>query len=208
MWTTDNDHGAQLQFHTGRHVLEGQFPTIGSWVHYGLGSLNENLPQFVVLGTPIADCCGGMGGHGANYLGPEHAGVQLAVDPTNPLPFAAPGADVFREEQPREFDLPAGSTGSPRSSIPTTPRSAPASSRTSWPSACRSPSPRCSASKTSRQHPELYGLDHDVTRPFGEMCLAARRLVERGVRFVQIFHGSNGGAGAWDAHRPPAEPRR
>src|SRR5262249_56809106 len=46
----------------------------------------------------------------------------------------------------------------------------------------------------------LYGLDRDVTRPFGQMCLAARRMVERDVRFVQIFHGSNGGAGAWDAH--------
>ena len=92
MWTTDNDHGAQLQFHTGRHALEGHFPTIGSWVHYGLGSLNDNLPQFVVLGTPLADCCGGMDGHGADYLGPEHAGVRLDVDPKNPLPFAAPGA--------------------------------------------------------------------------------------------------------------------
>ncbi len=46
----------------------------------------------------------------------------------------------------------------------------------------------------------LYGLDRDPTRTFGQQCLAARRLVERGVRFVQIFHGSNGGAGAWDAH--------
>ena len=68
MWTTDNNHGAQLQFHTGRHVLEGAFPTIGSWIHYGLGSLNDDLPQFVVLGTPIADCCGGMNGHGAGPL--------------------------------------------------------------------------------------------------------------------------------------------
>lgn len=42
MWTTDNNHGAQLQFHTGRHSLEGNFPTIGSWIHYGLGTLNEN----------------------------------------------------------------------------------------------------------------------------------------------------------------------
>ena len=96
VWTTDNNHGAQLQFHTGRHVLEGQFPTIGSWIHYGLGSLNDNLPRFVVLGTPIADCCGGIGAHGANYLGPEHSGVQLGVDPKNPLPFAAPGTDVYR----------------------------------------------------------------------------------------------------------------
>ena len=45
----------------------------------------------------------------------------------------------------------------------------------------------------------LYGLDRDATRPFGQLCLAARRLVERGVRFVQIFHGGGGG-GAWDAH--------
>ncbi|MFP6770097.1 MAG: DUF1501 domain-containing protein, partial [Planctomycetaceae bacterium] len=72
MWTTDNNHGAQLQFHTGRHSLDGFFPTIGSWIHYGLGSLNEDLPQFVVMGTPIADCCGGQGAHGGNYLGPEH----------------------------------------------------------------------------------------------------------------------------------------
>ena len=46
----------------------------------------------------------------------------------------------------------------------------------------------------------LYGLDQDNTRTFGRQCLAARRLAERGVRFVQVFHGSNGGAGAWDAH--------
>ena len=45
MWTTDNDHGAQLQFHTGRHMLEGQFPTIGSWVHYGLGLAERDLPS-------------------------------------------------------------------------------------------------------------------------------------------------------------------
>jgi uncharacterized protein (DUF1501 family) len=46
----------------------------------------------------------------------------------------------------------------------------------------------------------LYGLDNETTRPFGEMCLAARRLAETGVRFVQVFHGQNGGAGKWDAH--------
>src|SRR5262249_56711409 len=46
----------------------------------------------------------------------------------------------------------------------------------------------------------LYGLDNATTRPFGQLCLAARRLAESGVRFIQVFHGSNGGAGAWDAH--------
>src|SRR5262245_53728324 len=105
MWTTDNDHGAQLQFHTGRHAVEGPFPTIGSWVHWGLGSLNDNLPSYCVLGVPLADCCGGVQGHGANYLGPEHAGIQLATDPAAPLPFALPEKNVFREEQLAEFGL-------------------------------------------------------------------------------------------------------
>ena len=45
MWTTDNDHAAQLQFHTGRHIFDGFYPSIGSWVNYGLGSLNDNLPS-------------------------------------------------------------------------------------------------------------------------------------------------------------------
>ena len=52
MWTTDDNHGAQTQFHSGRHMLDGEFPTLGAWVHYGLGSLNDNLPQFISHGQP------------------------------------------------------------------------------------------------------------------------------------------------------------
>ncbi len=70
MWTTASNHDAQLQFHTGRNRFDGFFPTIGSWVHYGLGSLNDNLPQFIVMGNKIGDCCGGKGTEGADYLGP------------------------------------------------------------------------------------------------------------------------------------------
>src|SRR5262249_12755147 len=65
LWTTDNDHGAQLQFHTGRHVREGALPTVGSWACYGLGALNQNLPEYCVLGVPTGDCCGGEWTHGA-----------------------------------------------------------------------------------------------------------------------------------------------
>ncbi len=201
MWTTDNNHGAQLQFHTGRHVLEGQFPTIGSWVHYGLGSLNDNLPRFVVLGTPIADCCGGIGAHGANYLGPEHSGIQLAVDPKNPLPFASPGTDVYRQEQEAEFELlhQLNSLSAVEYPQDATIRARIKSyelafqMQTAVPDVvdCEAETPAIRA---------LYGLDDKPTQTFGRQCLVARRLVEKGVRFVQIFHGSNGGAGAWDAH--------
>jgi hypothetical protein len=201
MWTTDNDHGAQLQFHTGRHAIEGVFPTIGSWVHYGLGSLNDDLPQFVVLGTPIADCCGGVGGHGASYLGPEHDGVSLSVDPANPLPFATPGPGVSTDRQRGEFALLGRLNALSAVQYPDDPalrariKSYELAFRmqTAVPEVVR-------FSTESESTRRLYGLDDPTTRTFGEQCLAARRLVERGVRFVQVFHGSNGGAGAWDAH--------
>jgi len=201
MWTTDNNHGAQLQFHTGRHSLDGFFPTIGSWVHYGLGTINENLPQFVVMGQPIADCCGGAGAHGANYLGPEHDGVHLSTDPLRPLPFAGPGEDVFEEEQAVQFRLLDRLS---RLSAIEYPDDEKLTARIkSYELAFRMQS---SIPDVVRYDDEteatrrLYGLDQTETREFGQQCLSARRLVERGVRFVQIFHGSNGGAGAWDAH--------
>lgn len=201
MWTTDNNHGAQLQFHTGRHRLDGFFPTIGAWVHYGLGTLNENLPQFIVMGRPIADCCGGREAHGAAYLGPEHAGVELELDPRQPLPFASPGQEVYREEQEAEFELLAGLN---RVTGLRYPEDAALRARIkSYELAFRMQTAVPEIVDVSRE-PEaiqrMYGLDRPETRDFGRQCLAARRLVEQGVRFIQIFHGSNGGAGAWDAH--------
>ncbi len=53
---------------------------------------------------------------------------------------------------------------------------------------------------------KMYGLDNKTTETFGRQCLVARRLVEKGTRFVQIFHGSNGGAGAWDFTRRTSRP--
>ncbi|MBX7072985.1 MAG: DUF1501 domain-containing protein [Pirellulales bacterium] len=201
MWTTDNNHGAQLQFHTGRHSLEGQFPTIGSWIHYGLGSLNDELPQFVVLGTPLADCCGGKGGHGSNYLGPEHAGVQLKTDPANPLPYAKPGASQYREEQEGELALLNQLNGLTAVEYPNDAalRARIKSYELAFRMQMAVPEVLRFEDETLSTH-ALYGLDQDATREFGQQCLAARRLVERGVRFVQLYHGSNGGAGAWDAH--------
>jgi hypothetical protein len=201
MWTTDNNHGAQLQFHTGRHALEGNFPTIGSWVHYGLGSLNDNLPQFVVMGTPIADCCGGVGAHGANYLGPKHDGIQLAVDPKNPLPFAAPGSSVFREEQEKEFELLGRLNKLAAVEYPDDPALAARIKSYELAFHMQTAVPDIvNFAEESATTQQMYGLDKPATMEFGSQCLAARRLVERGVRFVQLFHGSNGGAGSWDAH--------
>ena len=201
MWTTDNDHGAQLQFHTGRHIIEGQFPTIGSWVHYGLGTLNENLPEFVVMGTPIADCCGGVGAHGATYLGPEHSGVQLSTNPRAPLPYSVPSGEVFREEQQRQFGLLNRLNRTALVEYPDDPSMQARIKSYELAFRMQSAVPEVvdSAAETQATQ-QMYGLDQEKTEKFGRQLLVARRLIERGTRFVQVFHGSNGGAGDWDAH--------
>jgi hypothetical protein len=192
MWTTDNDHGAQLQFHTGRHVSDGFFPTIGAWVHYGLGTLNENLPQFVVLGEPIGDCCGGMDVHRANYLGAEHDGVML--NEQRPLPFGKPAGRVFRSEQAANFELLRKLNGLAAADRPED-RVLQARIK-AYELAFRM---QTSVPGIFDVRGESAGTLEAYGEGFGRQCLVARRLVERGVRFVQIYHGGGGG-GAWDAH--------
>ncbi len=200
VWVTDNDHAAQYEFNTGHHIFDGYHPSLGSWVHYGLGSLNDNLPQFVALGDPPGLCCGGRGAQEASYLGPEHNAVQLKVDPRQPLPFAAPGPEVSHAEQQGEVgllnELNAHATARH-------PDDAALRARVkAYELAFRMQTSVPEVFRFADEGPatrRLYGLDDAVTQPFGQLCLTARRLVERGVRFVQVYHG-NGQSSLWDAH--------
>lgn len=201
MWTEDSNHGAQLQFHTGRHRVDGFFPTIGSWANYGLGSLNDNLPKFVVMGTPLADCCGGLEAHRANYLGPQYDGVPLSVDPANPLPYAKRPAGVDADRQRAEFELLRSLNELTANAYPSDDAVRARIEAYELAFRMQTAVPEVVELSTEAQETrELYGLDQQETETFGRQMLTARRLVERGVRFVQVYHGSNGGAGSWDSH--------
>jgi uncharacterized protein (DUF1501 family) len=154
-----------------------------------------------VLGTPLADCCGGAQGHGANYLGPAHAGIQLSTDPAAPLPFAQPDKGVYREEQASQFELLSKLNGLAGVEYPDDPALAARIKSYELAFAMQRAVPEAVnlAAESAAAHGQ-YGLGQNETRDFGRQLLVARRLVERGVRFVQVFHGSNGGAGSWDAH--------
>ncbi len=195
VWTTDNDHAAQIQFHTGHHIFDGFYPSMGAWVHYGLGSLNDNLPQFIVMGTPPRDCCGGVGAHGADYLGPEHAGVPMRVNPQDPLPFGTPGSEVFQEEREEQLELLRELNGLAGVEYP---HDAAMRARIkSYELAFRMQMAVPEILKIDGETQStrgLYGLDDSKTNSFGTQCLLARRFVERGVRFVQLYHTG------WDAH--------
>jgi hypothetical protein len=200
VWCTDNDHAAQYEFHTGHHIFDGYHPSIGSWLHYGLGSLNDNLPSFVALGDPPGLCCGGRGAQNASYLGPEHNAVQLAVDPQRPLPYAVPAREVSQEERQGQTELLRRLNSGAAARYPDDPalrariRSYELAFRmqTAVPEVFR-------LGDESESTRRMYGLDHAPTQRFGTLCLTARRLVERGVRFVQVYHG-DGQSSRWDAH--------
>ncbi len=195
MWTTDSNHGAQTQFHSGRHNNDGAFPTLGAWVHYGLGSLNDNLPQFISIGT--RETWNRRDGH---YLGPAHDAVPLRIDPKNPLDFSRPerpfaassrsvGENLIRElNELRGIEYP----NDPAMAARIASYEIAFRMQTSIPEIV-------DFSKETAETQALYGIDKPHSKEFGMQLLAARRLVEQGVRFIQIQHGG-GGAGVWDAH--------
>ncbi len=201
MWTEDSNHGAQLQFHTGRHRVDGFFPTIGSWAAWGLGTLNENLPEFVVMGTPVADCCGGQEAHRANYLGPQYDGVPLSVDPHNSMPYVSRDPQMQAREQQAEFDLLRRLHTMTAHQYPDD--TALTARIRSYELAFRMQTAVPEVVDLSQETAAVqaaYGVGQKETDVFGRQMLTARRLAERGVRFIQVYHGSNGGAGSWDAH--------
>ena len=194
MWTTDDNHGAQVQFHSGRHMLDPRVPTIGAWVNYGLGSLNDNLPQFISMGPRFFDVRDG------HYLGPAYDAVTLKVDPNNPLDYAKPEGAIDAEEQRLSFDLISRLN---RLAAKNYPSDAALEARTkSYELAFRMQAAVPDVIRFDQETEattKLYGLDQPETRPFGQQLLAARRFAEQGVRFIQIMHG-DGAAGAWDQH--------
>lgn len=195
MFTTDDNHGAQTQFHSGRHMLDGEYPTLGAWVHYGLGSINDNLPQFISIGN--REYWNAKDGH---YLGPAHDAIPLRVDLKNPLDFGRPERDLSAEEQRVGFDL-VGKLNQLRSTA--YPQDPALNARIkAYELAYRMQASVPDVMNVNQETPDtikMYGLDDPATRAFGEQMLVCRRFVERGVRFIQVQHGA-GGAGVWDAH--------
>src|SRR5262249_50076948 len=105
MHTTDAEHSAIFQFHTGRSLRQTHQPSLGSWVSYGLGTLNRNLPTFVAMGFPPVTHQGGPGSHLAQYLGPEHDGVMIGADPKTALPYRPDRVHTSRAAQRRELEF-------------------------------------------------------------------------------------------------------
>ncbi len=194
-----NNHApALLHLNTG-HPRVG-YPSVGSWLHYGLGSEASDLPAYVVMydwrGGPIA----GPQNWGAGFLPGEHQGVPLRATGSPILNLALPEGQTA-ERQRAQLDLLAELNGRHAQARPG--QGALEARIASYELAWRMQTAAPDAIETAGESEEtrrLYGLDRDVTRFFGTQCLIARRLVERGVRFVQLYSGGGHQQESWDAH--------
>ena len=201
-----NDHvQAHYEFSTG--MIRAGYPSMGTWITYGLGSENQNLPAFVV----IYDAHGGPFGGPSNWSsGFMPAAYQGTVFRSSGVPIIdlKPPDSVAPEQQRARLDLLAKLNEKDAERFPgTTELSARIAS---YELAYRMQGCAPEAVDLSNESPavkRLYGLDNPRTEPFGRQCLMARRLIERGVRFVQLFHGGLGvqNLDTWDAHENVAD---
>jgi hypothetical protein len=187
---------AMYEMVTGR-AAQGH-PSAGSWVTYGLGSESQNLPAYCVLPQPQGLPEGGAPMWDSGYLPAIYQGTVLRGG-EKPIFNLAPPPGMSREEQRRMLDYL-----NQMNELTLTPDGTDLSARiASYELAFRMQQHAPEAVDIKREMDEtkaLYGLDKPETTDFGTRCLLARRLVERGVRFVQVFSGGGPVSWQWDAH--------
>ena len=190
-------HSAALyQMNSGRTLMG--HPTIGAWLTYGLGSESDNLPSYVVMLDPDGALVGGPPCWGAGYFPPIYQGTLFRPEAPAILNLRPAGGRTIARQQ-RNLDLlrqlnqlnrrPADPVLETRAAT--------------YELAFRMQQHAPEAVDISRETAEtrtLYGVDRAETSEFGRRCLLARRLVERGVRFVQLYSGGGPGNMTWDGH--------
>jgi hypothetical protein len=196
-----NDHvQATYEMQTGQ--LRMGFPSVGAWVTYGLGSESSSLPAFVVMNDHRGGPLGGPNDWGSGFLPAGYQGTRFrAVG--EPIVDLEPPQGMTSEEQRSRLDALAKLNELDLEKYPGSSELAARISSYELAYRMQSCAPEAiDLSSESMETQKLYGLDDEVTAPFGRQCLLARRLVERGVRFVQLFHGGMGNqdTDTWDAH--------
>ncbi len=199
MYTASNDHGPALyQMNTGT-VLAGH-PSVGSWLTYGLGSDNSNLPGYVVFTDHRGGPINGQPNWGAGFMPAAFQGTQFRST-GDPIVDLMPPKEISRERQRKWLDL-LGDLN--REHLALNPEDNELSARIqSYELAFNMQVHATEAidiSKEAESTRRLYGLDDDRTRFFGRQALMARRLVERGVRVVQLYSGGGNHEPTWDQH--------
>ena len=183
------------QMNTGS-ILMGR-PSVGSWVAYGLGSENQNMPAFIVLPDPGGGLKGGPPAWGSGYLPATFQGVTMRPG-ASPILDLKPQPGVSLRQQKRDLSLIQSLN---KRHLEQREFDDQLSARVkayemAFRMQAEAPELVDISGETSATR-KMYGIDEKATHEFGQRCLLARRMVEKGVRFVQLYSGDTNG---WDAH--------
>lgn len=192
-------HGsAMLMMNSGR--VQSGHPSLGSWINYGLGSVNENLPGYVVMLDPTGGPISGAKNWSSGYMPASYQGTTFRTQ-SAPILDLKSRDGVSRElqrdildslkAQNQEHLAMRGNNSELASRI--------ASYELAYKMQESAPE-AVNIEEETADTQKLYGIDKDRTRDFGTKCLLARRLVERGVRFIQVYSGGSHNDDNWDAH--------
>ncbi len=185
-----NHHPGQLLLFTGSQQF-GR-PTMGAWVVYGLGSESQNLPGFVVLSSGVGTS-GGESNFASGFLPSSYQGVMFRTGP-EPIVYLQTPEGISKEQQRATLDALRDLN---QERLETTGDAEIASRISQYELAFRMQAAGPDLLDFSKESPstlDMYGVNEEKTRAFGTNCLLARRMVERGVRFVMLMHAS------WDQH--------
>jgi len=203
MASKTNVHGPGTYMMNSGFLLPG-FPSMGAWISYGLGNLTDELPTFVVLPDAKGLPYNQKGPFSSGFLPAVNQGTVINASGKNPVPdlFAREKYEFATRDADRDgFDLLRKlNAGHAQKS----PLDSQLDARIkSYELAARMQLSAPEAFDVSRENEsthKAYGLNEPVTEDFGRRCLLARRLVERGTRFVQVWSGPQGATGNWDNH--------
>ncbi len=199
MYTDTAAHASGcLQMNTGS-VLLGK-PSLGAWLSYGLGSLNENLPSFVVMTDPRGGPIGSASNWSSGFMPAAYQGTLFRSGGSPLLDLATPPG-ISQRSQRESIEL-LGRLN--RMHLAARPGESELAGRIlTYELAYRMQTAAAQVVDLDQESPRtrsLYGLDEKPTRDFGRKCLIARRLIERGVRFVQLYSGGGHLEDTWDGH--------
>ncbi len=202
MFAKSNNHTpAAFQMNSG-FTLNG-FPCMGAWLSYGLGTENESLPAFVVLPDPRGLPAGGSINWTSGFLPANHQGVAFRTAGAEPIADLRTPEGISPAARSADMDLLAAMN---RDFVAANPGDGAFAARLrSYELAARMQSsiPEATNLDSEPEHiKKLYGIDDPANKGFSRNCLMARRLLERGVRFVQILNGGSFGSPRinWDGH--------
>jgi hypothetical protein len=188
------------QMNTGS-ILMGR-PSVGSWVAYGLGTENQNMPAFVVLPDPGGGAKGGPPAWGSGFLPATYQGTLMRPG-KNPILNLQPQPQITREQQVATLDLVRQLNAQHLADRDFDDELSARVAAYELAFRMQAAAPELvDFSEETEETKQLYGIDEPDTDEFGTRCLLARRMVERGVRFVQLYSGDTNG---WDAHNDVAQ---